>query len=507
MKYLVVILLALSAYCTTTAMLQLFTMSYESVEIPIVISGTLAYAEAKAQLVGYYVAAVLFLVLFVILDVYLFAWYHQLRKKKRDTLNIGTVQPPCILYLRSFVDDLKTRKKIAHYIDFRSEEEILVEVLSDIAPVYAIGDPRDKRLPHGASRIYVDDEHWKETVVEVAQKSVAVVLRLGKTDSFWWEVEMALKNIPLQKLLFVVPESKTFGNVALLYKILLDHGIDIRHLDIQIGKKRSGSISSILYFDQDGVAQTAEVVIPRFTRFFISYEHILRNTLSGFRAKYGLSTKRMLKVRMARVLQVLVLTFILFIAGSSCFRDCVALKYQMPYELVEQCVQDSTFIEKYSHEINGTNLVWSLVEAKKGVYALEDEDFLSLLAIEAEVIQQVSRDELEQMNAEPQNLLLLIKKYLPDAYMSYVNLLAQAAVLSVHYPDEVGRLIQAYQESAEFLPDWVNVLFAETESMPSDEAVQRFYESLRGHWEDDGFADIMKIVLSQTIGIYFAGDS
>ena len=120
MKYLVVILLALSAYCTTTAMLQLFTMSYESVEIPIVISGTLAYAEAKAQLVGYYVAAVLFLVLFVILDVYLFAWYHQLRKKKRDTLNIGTVQPPCILYLRSFVDDLKTRKKIAHYIDFRS---------------------------------------------------------------------------------------------------------------------------------------------------------------------------------------------------------------------------------------------------------------------------------------------------------------------------------------------------------------------------------------------------
>ena len=135
-----------------------------------------------------------------------------------------------------------------------------------------------------------------------------------------------------------------------------------------------------------------------------------------------------------------------------------------------------------------------------GVYALEDEAFLSLLAIEAEVIQQVSRDELEQMNAEPQNLLLLIKKYLPDAYMSYVNLLAQAAVLSVHYPDEVGQLIQAYQESAELLPDWVNVLFAETESMPSDEAVQRFYECLRGHWEDEGFADTMKIVLSQTIG-------
>ena len=53
MKYLGGIVVALSAYCTTTALLQLFTMSSESVEIPIVISGTLAYAEAKAQLVGY----------------------------------------------------------------------------------------------------------------------------------------------------------------------------------------------------------------------------------------------------------------------------------------------------------------------------------------------------------------------------------------------------------------------------------------------------------------------
>lgn len=91
-----------------------------------------------------------------------------------------------------------------------SEEEVLVSVLSDIAPVYAIGDPKDKKMPLGTSRIYIDDEHWKSTVIDMMNRAVVVVLRLGKTDSFWWKVETAVKNISLDKVMFVVPESKIY---------------------------------------------------------------------------------------------------------------------------------------------------------------------------------------------------------------------------------------------------------------------------------------------------------
>lgn len=158
-----------------------------------------------------------------------------------------------------------------------------------------------------ASRIYVDDEHWKSTVIDMMNRAVVVVLRLGKTDSFWWEVETAVKNISLDKVMFVVPESKTFSNVATLYKILLNHNIDIKNIDINIEKKNQGSISSFLYFDNNGQAVTHEVKTPQFTRLILSYENILRNALLGFRVKFGLKTKNRHKVKWARALEILLI--------------------------------------------------------------------------------------------------------------------------------------------------------------------------------------------------------
>ena len=191
-------------------------------EIPIALEGTLEYFNIKTQLIGQDIGSILLIIVCIILSSFFYYLYRRLNKKKKDTFDKDSISAPFVLYLRSFVDDKTTKKRISIFNDVRTEEEVLVSVLSDIAPVYAIGDPKDKKMPLGASRIYVDDKHWKSTVIDMMNRAVVVVLRLGKTDSFWWEVETAVKNISLDKVMFVVPESKTFSNVATLYKILLN---------------------------------------------------------------------------------------------------------------------------------------------------------------------------------------------------------------------------------------------------------------------------------------------
>ena len=492
----------LVAFLFTLGCFMLSIGMTDSIEIPIVVEGTIEYSEIKWQLIGQDLGSIVIAILCIILFAYFYSLYHRLNKRKKDTLSKDDINGPFVLYLRSFKDDTTTRKNASFLTDTRSEEEVMVEVLTEIAPVYAIGDPRDKKMPLGASRIYVDDDHWKSTVAEMAQKASVVVLRLGKTDSFWWEVEMAIKSIQIEKILFVVPESKTFNNVATLYKMLLENHIDISLLDIHIEKKLRGSISSILYFDQNGSAKSADVKIARFTRLFISYENVLRNTLVDFRAKFGLSTKRKQSVRVARILQVLLIVYILFIGFSKYYGDYVSLKYQMPYELVEECVQDSAFAAKYSDDINGTNLTWSIVEAKKGAFALSDEDYLILFMIEAKTIASVSYDEYEQINERPKNLLLMVKKYSSEDYSRYVSVLSEAATTAIRNPNVTKNLIQLYQSSMEILPQWVTDFnTSENDSLSEYEFVLTFNNAVLEHLDDEDISDVLKVLSSQNINI------
>lgn len=362
-------------------------------EIPTAIEGTYDYSVTKMQLIGQNIGSLLFILLCITMFSYLFSLYHRQNKKKKDTYDKDNIKGPFVLYLRSFIDDKTTQKRVSFINDIRSEEEVLVEVMSDIAPVYAIGDPRDKKMPLGASRIYVDDEHWKSTAIDMMNRAEIVVLRLGKTDSFWWEVETAIKSIPIEKIMFVVPESKTFGNVAMLYKILLDYKIDIKQLNVNIEQKNQGSISSFLYFDKNGEAVTTEVKIPLFSHLILSYENILRNALAKFREKYGLKTNPQRTIRRSRILGILSVICILFIGSAKMFSDLVTLKCQMPYELVEECIKDKSFVEKYSDEVNGRNLTWGIVESRKGTFALDDNEYLFLFQVEALTMQSMNKGE------------------------------------------------------------------------------------------------------------------
>lgn len=503
MKYLSVVLaviFGLIAFDYTIGYFEMLFGLITPTEIPIALEGTLEYFDIKAQLIGQDIGSIVLIVVCVILSSFFYSLYRRLNKRKKDTFDKDSIKAPFVLYLRSFVDDMTTKRRISFLNDVRSEEEVLVSVLSEIAPVYAIGDPKDKKMPLGASRIYVDDEHWKSTVTDMMNRSVVVVLRLGKTDSFWWEVETAVKSISLEKVMFVVPESNTFCNVATLYKILLEHNIDIKHLDVSIERKSQGSISSFLYFNTGMQAVTTEVKTPRFTRLVLSYENILRNALSGFREKFGLKTKRKRTVRWTRIMEILLIGYIIFIGASKTFGDIVSLKYQMPYEFVERCVESPDFVNKYSNEINGTNLTWGIVEARKGMFGLEDVKYKLLYLTEANAIQSMSNDEFGQIQVAPKNMLLMIKKYVPDSYDSYVEILSEAAIIAIQHPNTIKELIQQYKQNINAMPQWVYD-FANSENMPEDEYeyVLKYNRKMIEHIDDDEIADILKTLSSQTI--------
>lgn len=469
-------------------------------DIPIAFEGTLEYFDVEAQLWGQDIGSILLTIACVFLSSFFFYSYRRLNKKKKDTFDKDLIKAPFVLYLRSFVDDKTTKKRISAFNDVRTEEEVLVSVLSDIAPVYAIGDPTDKKMPLGASRIYVDDEHWKSTVIDLMNRAAVVVLRLGKTSSFWWEVETVIKNISLDKVMFVVPESKTFSSVATLYKILLDHNVDIKNLDVSIEKRRQGSISSFLYFDKNGQAVTNEVNIPRFTRLILSYENILRNTLTGFREKFGLETASKSKVRWARLLEILLICCLIIMSVSKLYNDLATLKYQFPREFVERCVESKDFVNKYSNEINGTNLTWGVIEARKGIFGLDDDKYKLLYLIEARAISSMSRDEYSQIPKNPQNMLLMIKKYVPDSYAIYVEILSEAAILGVQNSDDLEELIQQYKTNINSAPQWVSD-FVNSDNLPDDEYeyVILYNNVVLEHIDDDDIVDVLKILSSQTM--------
>ncbi len=284
----------------------------------------LEYYEGIGYAFGKNIMLPTMIITLTIITMWLQSINHRLGSKKKSTLKKEDIQGPFILYLRSFIDDANTRKSTNTLSDVTSEEEALVEVLSDIAPVYAIGNPKDKKSPLGASRLYVSDDDWKNTVEYLSQRAQVVVLRLGSTDSFWWEVKMALGKIDKQKILFVIPESDSLDSILVLSRYLLEQNVDMSKMKTSVSKKRFGSISSFIYFDENGEARSSDFVAYRFTSLILSYANMLRSSLADFRKRFGLVTKAP-KVRKLRCLQILIIAYFFIIGAMQMFSDSVTL--------------------------------------------------------------------------------------------------------------------------------------------------------------------------------------
>lgn len=203
-----------------------------------------------------------------------------IRSRKYRTLSANEVlendpRPP-VIYLRSFKDDRGAGRPlgIMRFSNFKyfwhlifafynvphefmgwSEEEILTQVLGTIGPVVAIGRPGEKLPQLGAARVYVEDADWQQKVHELLAKAALVVLRLGKTEGFWWEVEQSASRLDPRRLVFLVPLGRKqydeFRKRAEKYfpKGLPDYSSSpLRRI---FGKRVDGKVRGLIYFESD----------------------------------------------------------------------------------------------------------------------------------------------------------------------------------------------------------------------------------------------------------------
>jgi TM2 domain-containing membrane protein YozV len=108
-----------------------------------------------------------------------------------------------VLYLRSFKHDPTAGR--VEYLDNHSDEEQLSAVLRRIGPVVAVGDPSERRVSLGASRIYLSDDEWQDWVESQMAAAALVIFRASDTDAFLWEVATAANQLPPEKTAFLLP--------------------------------------------------------------------------------------------------------------------------------------------------------------------------------------------------------------------------------------------------------------------------------------------------------------
>ena len=144
--------------------------------------------------------------------------------------------------------------------------------------------------------------------------------------------------------------------------------------------------------------------------------------------------------------------------------------------------------------------MYGIIEARKGLFGLDDDKYKSLYLIEAYAIQLMSYDEFSQLQVAPKNMLLMIKKYVPDSYTNYVEILSEAAILGVQYGEELDELIKQYKTNMDSLPRWVSD-FANSEDLPNDEYefMTLYNEIMIEHIDDEDIVDILKTLSSQAI--------
>jgi len=209
---------------------------------------------------------------------------------------------PPVLYLRSFGADkyaarIPTGGLLRRFFgisgsifDLQTEEELVAEVLGKIGPVVCIGKPGEKLPELGAARVYVSHEEWQQTVHDFMMKAKLVVLRLGDTPGFWWEVERSVGTIDPTRLLLVVPFGKkkyrAFTKKAARYFRHPLPAYSARRNWLGIRYTRSlGTLRGFIYFKEDWTPEYVDLVRVRWpwkmTPRFIGRRRIVQKLTWG----------------------------------------------------------------------------------------------------------------------------------------------------------------------------------------------------------------------------------
>jgi hypothetical protein len=142
----------------------------------------------------------------------------------------GDSRSPVVI-LRSFRDDaIGLRSSKAFAIPFRYEQAI-AEVLRDLGPVIAIGEPGEGLPQIGAARAYVSDNEWQEVVKRWIDEAAVIALLAGDTHWLRWEIEQVIEARKLDRVFVMLPpigSEHRWPNVRAAFRESYDHKCDYR---------------------------------------------------------------------------------------------------------------------------------------------------------------------------------------------------------------------------------------------------------------------------------------
>jgi hypothetical protein len=87
------------------------------------------------------------------------------------------------------------------------EQLVFAEFMDLIGPYIAIGRPNEvfSNMDLGAAKKYVDDADWQNVVMEWLMNSAAVILDVGTSKGFLWEIEQVTTLSNPKKILLILP--------------------------------------------------------------------------------------------------------------------------------------------------------------------------------------------------------------------------------------------------------------------------------------------------------------
>jgi hypothetical protein len=150
----------------------------------------------------------------------------------------------CVVYLRSFTDDATSSRRVT--AGRLTEEEYLAGILSQVAPVVAIGVPGETQPQVGASRLYLEHHAWQESVEALLRRAKLVVIRTGLSQGLGWEIERTVRIVPPQRVLIVVDDKREMQ--VCLTSVRNVHARVAT--DVRLGWRTVCGIKGLLVFDE-----------------------------------------------------------------------------------------------------------------------------------------------------------------------------------------------------------------------------------------------------------------
>ena len=177
-----------------------------------------------------------------------------------------------ILYLRPFSKDEGIFSSLYFLVSnfgvYETKEESLSRLLEQVYPFVAIGRPGERLPTLGARRVYYENDEWRDNVVRHMIAAKLVILRMGDSDGFWWEVERLVENVDPLKIVFYYPDNTfwIFGKKRRIteYKILREKLIAYIPHQIPIYEK----MDELIIFDDEWRSTSRVVIAQGFWNYF-----------------------------------------------------------------------------------------------------------------------------------------------------------------------------------------------------------------------------------------------